>query len=554
MRQGTTDNSDGAGAKGADNSAVRGANSHAVQGKSAVRRLQRWLARMGLATLFVLLALWGSALSVCTLGRSSYRWHGFQVELRLLPAKRGLTTLVLRPLGEVQAYTHVAPVALIATLEEIQVDEIKKLVESNPNRDDLAQDFEKTARADLRNFVLRQFVVAALGGLLAPLLFRSRRTRWYISAMLLGMLVVGVLLGNILMTFDNHAFRTPIYTGTLKQAPWVIQFGKDAFTKIEALSQKLQSVAKNLDVLYGRINTPISGVGLDDGPNTFRILHISDIHNNPASMNFVRQVADQFKVKFIVDTGDLTDFGSPAETALAASVGKLPYPYVSVLGNHDSQAVGSALAGQPNVTQLNGQLVTIDGVTLLGLPNPASQRDGVGSVDTSDAQIQAQRDKLLQAVRAQPSIPDIIVVHDPEESRALWGSVPLILCGHEHRYYIETHDATEAALPPSTTPPAFALKTILCNAGTTGAAGGRYLDKDKGVAFSCAVLTFSAPPPPIPNPPSSIPNSLPPIENRKSKIENPQHPILRGIDMIVLNGELNQYSITHYTFNAEAGK
>ncbi len=508
-----------------------------------------------LSIVFVMLALWGSALSVCTLGRTAYRWHGFQVELRLLPAKRGLTTLVLRPLGEVQAYTHAAPVALIATLEEIQVDEIKKLVGSNPNRDDLAQDFERTARADLRNFVLRQFVVAALGGLLAPLLFRARRTRWYVCAMLLGACGVGVMLGNILTTFDNHAFRSPTYTGTLKQAPWVIQFGKDAFTKIEALSQKLQAVAKNLDVLYGRINTPIGGATLDDGPDTFRILHISDIHNNPAAMNFVRQVADQFKVKFIVDTGDLTDFGSPAETAVAGNIGKLPYSYVSVLGNHDSQAVGNALAAQPNVTLLNGQPVTLNGVTLLGLPNPASQRDGVGSVDTSDAQIQTQRDKLLQIVRALPFLPDIVAVHDPEESRALWGRVPLILCGHEHRYYIETHDASDAQPAPANTPPAPAMKstmqTIVCNAGTTGAAGGRYLDKAKGIAFSCAVLTF---------------RSTEKEKRRKGEEEtqnaqhpnvNPQSPIvnrqsqLRGIDMIVLNGELNQYSITHYTFNAE---
>ena len=543
MRKGTAEKDDGMEAQSV--------NSGAATGKTAMRKPRHWLARTGVAILFTLLALWGSILSVCTLGRTAYRWHGFQVELRLLPAKRGLTTLVLRPLGEVQAYTHVAPVALIATLEEIQVDEIKKLVESNPKRDEIAQEFERTARADLQNFVIRQFVVAALGGLLAPLLFRARRTRWYICAMLLGAAGVGVMLGNILTTFDNHAFRAPMYTGTLKQAPWVIQFGKDAFTKIEALSQKLQSVAKNLDALYGRINTPLSGAAFDDGPDTFRILHISDIHNNPASMNFVRQVADQFKVKFIVDTGDLTDFGSPAETAVAGTIGKLPYPYVSILGNHDSQAVGNALAAQSNVTLLNGQPVTLNGITLLGLPNPASQRDGVGSVDTSDAQIQAQRAKLLQAVHALPALPNIVAVHDPEESRALWGHVPLILCGHEHRYYIETHDSADAAPAPPGTPPAPTFQTVLCNAGTTGAAGGRYLDKAKGVAFSCAVLTFRHTEEETRKQgDKGTADAQPPNFNPQSPINKHQSQ-LRGIDMIVLNGELNQYSITHYTFNAD---
>ena len=41
----------------------------------------------------------------------------------------------------------------------------------------------------------------------------------------------------------------------------------------------------------------------------------------------------------IVDTGDLTDFGSPPETAMVQGIRKIGYPYVFVAGNHDSQTV-----------------------------------------------------------------------------------------------------------------------------------------------------------------------------------------------------------------------
>src|SRR5687767_15987356 len=98
--------------------------------------------------------------------------------------------------------------------------------------------------------------------------------------------------------------------------------------------------------------------------DTFRVLHVSDIHNNPAAFPFLREVAQQFQVEFIIDTGDLTDFGSPLEATIGREIARLPFPYVIVLGNHDSPTVGTALAQLPNVTVLDGNPVTVGGVTL----------------------------------------------------------------------------------------------------------------------------------------------------------------------------------------------
>jgi hypothetical protein len=252
---------------------------------------------------------------------------------------------------------------------------------------------------------------------------------------------------------------------------------------------------------------------------------------------------------------------------MVQDIAKLPYPYVFVAGNHDSQTVIDALAKVKNVTVLNGQVVNVKGLTLLGVPNPASARAGVGSVDTTPAELQAGGEALLRRVSALPTPPDIIALLDPQESRPLWGRVPLILCGHLHRPYLEYETGPNPGSAPAA-PPGTAVRsasasdpraltpiytTILCNAGTTGAAGLRYFEKEGGVPFSCAVLTFDR---------ATIPGAQKPAEasqphagedaERKPPPSPAPRPRLRAIDLIVQQGSLGEYSISHHTFNPES--
>ena len=498
------------------------------------------LRRLGFSLAFAMLACAGAILSVATLGRTSYRWRGLVVELRLLPASQGATTLALTPLGEVRAATHRAPLALIASLQQIEIEEIQKAFRSSPTAQILAQDFEKTARADLRDFVLRQIFFAAAGGLAAPILLRNHRVRYYLGGPALGVLLVGATLASALTTFDGKAFNTPIYSGALKEAPWIIRFGTDAFTKIEALSTKLQTVAGNLNVLYGRIEAVTDPLNQMPDPDAIRVLHISDIHNNPAAFGFVRKVAEQFHADVIVDTGDLTDFGSPLEGVTTQQIANLPYPYVYVAGNHDSLTTVGALSKLKNVTVLNGQTAEVKGLRMLGLPNPASARAGVGSVDTTPQELQDNAAKLLQDYQAAPDKPDIIAVHDPKQSVLLWGIAPLALCGHLH-----TPSLTTQSAPPLQSAAPNAIPTVVCNAGTTGAAGLRYFEgPDKTAPFTCAVLTFRR---------TAAPTTLlAPVPAKPDAVKMPPAPParlrLRAVDVIVLDGKFEQYSISHTTY------
>lgn len=453
-----------------------------------------------------LFALTASGFIVSVFGAQSYRWQAFDVEIRVAPARQGQTRLILQPLGEVRAATHETPLALKVSLRGLSFEKLKKFLLAPRGRKDLERDFERTARRSLADFTTRQILLGALGALLAPLLFRIRRVRTWLFCGLIGGGFVAALLLVTLRTFDKQAFQNPTYTGSLREAGAIIGIARSAFVNAQALSDRLRTVAANMNTLYGRISAAPGLV--PDEKETIRLLHVSDIHNNPAAVDFVRELSERFGVAAVVDTGDLSDFGTTLESPLSRGLARLRVPYVFIPGNHDSQATLRAIRANPNALILddpNGSFVTVAGLRLLGLPDPSSARTDVGSVNTSPEELRAAGERLRAAFDREK--PDIVCVHNPRMAEPLLPIAPLILCGHMHRTAIEVTDGR-----------------IVCNAGTTGGAGLRYFDRKEGVDFSAAVLTFTRPP----------------------------HPRLLFIDLVVLDASLSRYSISRRTFGSGA--
>jgi Icc-related predicted phosphoesterase len=449
---------------------------------------------------YFVLSLIGSGIAVTLFGARTYHWRAFELEVGIQPSLQGETRLIFTPLGEIRAKTHETPVALNIGLRSISFEEMKELIASPPPREELERDFQVTAQRCLRHLVIWQVFLGAIGALAVPLLLRVRKIRyWFICAIWGGGFVAAVFLSAI-KTFDKQAFESPQYTGSLRQAEWIITLAKDGFNKVETLSDKLRNVATNVNILYTRINN-VPGLAADI--DTIRILHISDIHNNPAAVRFVRDLAEKIKVDAVIDTGDLTDFGSPLETELSRGTALLDVPYLFVAGNHDSQATVAAMRANRNAVILHDQPVMVAGLTVIGSPDPSSARPGAGGVDTPQEAIQAAGEKLLADYQRSPIPPDIVCVHNPRQAEPLIGKVPIILCGHVHRQYVESRQ-----------------NTVICNAGTTGAAGARYFEQKQGVAFSACILTFSRQP----------------------------RPRLLFVDQVNLDGTLGQYSISRRTF------
>lgn len=415
----------------------------------------------------------------------------------------GSTRLRFIPLGEVLATTHKTPLALQISLINIAFDDAKKLITNPPPRKALESEFTRIARLDIKDFAQHQILFGAIGGLIAPLLMRPKRFRYWLLSSALGGGFVALIFLATLRTFNPTAFESPKYTGSLQQAEWIITLVKDGFNKAEALSEKLKNVAANLSKLYERINA-VPRIPADE--QTISILHITDIHNNPAAVAFVRELVQTTHVDMVIDTGDLTDFGSPLEADLSKGISQIKVPYVFLAGNHDSPAVLEAVRSYPTAIIMEGKPIEVKGLSILGSSDPSSAKAGADSVDTSPEALLLAGEKLASAYQKAPRPPDIVCVHDPRQGEPLIGKAKLILCGHEHRSYIVVKSGT-----------------IICNAGTTGAAGGRYFDKASGVPLSASLLRFTRPP----------------------------APRLLFIDRVVLDGTLNQYSISRETFNNE---
>lgn len=467
----------------------------------AAPRARRILLRLALGFLFLALALAGAGIAVTLFGKQTYHWRAFELEVSIRPAMTGQTRLIFAPLGEVRAHTHATPLHLNISLRGVSFDDMKKLIAHPPPRAEIEEEFERTARSDLSDFARKQILLGAIGGLFAPILLHTRRLYGWLLAVLIGGGFITLTFFSTLRTFDHDAFRNPTYTGSLREAPWVIALAKNAFSKAEALSEKLRNVASNLNTLYGRIRAL---PGYTPEEDTVSLLHISDIHNNPAAVDFVLALADKFAVKAVIDTGDLTDFGTPLETGLSQGLARLKVPYLFLAGNHDSQATVRAVRAHRNAVILQGKPVEVAGLSILGAPDPGSAREGAGSVDTSLEALSAAAEQLVVAFHQAEPRPDIVCVHNPRQAEALVGQAPLILCGHMHRAYVEERDGT-----------------VVCNAGTTGAAGARYFERKEGVAFSAAILTFALRP----------------------------QPRLLYIDQVTLDGSLGQYSISRRSFN-----
>ncbi len=469
--------------------------------RTALRQGRRRLARLGPALALAILSLLGATLAVSTWGARTYRWQAFDVQIALRPALRGQTRLFLPPLGAVSADTHRAPVALEVSLVGLSLERIQALAARSPRKNLLEDDLARTARADLKDFVWRQIGWGALGGLIAPALLRARRLRFWFGGGLVGGGAVALVLLAAYRTFDTAALGSPTYTGSLRQAASLLGLARTAFDNAQRLSDRMRGVAGELNTLYGRISAA-SALAAPDGP-TVRILHITDIHNNGLAVGFVQQLARRFDVDAVIDTGDLTDFGSPVEGRLSSGLAQIPVPTLFVAGNHDSQATVRAERAAPHTTVLDGQVVTLDGLRILGEPDPSSARPGVGSVDTSDAALAAAEARLAADVQGLEPPADIVCVHNPRQAAGVIGRVPLVLCGHTHTASVETQGVT-----------------VVCNGGTTGGAGTRYFDRPGGVPLTAAILTFT----------------------------RAARPRLLTIDQVSLDGSLGEFSITRRAF------
>ena len=179
-----------------------------------------------------------------------------------------------------------------------------------------------------------------------------------------------------------------------------------------------------------------------------RLLHISDVHLNPLGLEVARGLADTFAVDAVIDTGDLTSFGIDGESRIASLIESFDAPYYLVPGNHDSEENRAALARYANLTVLDGDVVDVGGVRILGVADPGHTTVGGISREVAVGLRNEHADEVANLVRR--SRPDVLAVAGLSLADDSLGDVPLVISGDIHERSEHEEDGTRLLTVGST--------------------------------------------------------------------------------------------------------
>lgn len=389
------------------------------------------------------------------------------VEVRLRPDIHGGTELGLPPLGQVAAPTHRAPLTLSVDVTSLDVDEVQQLIaEDDPAarlRAGAVQGFE----AQIRRLLVKTLVLSALVGAAVAALLPGRRWLHLPVGAVGGLLGVAAALGLVWRGYDSTAFeREPRFEGALEQAPPLL-------STIQRHVADFDVVRNRVAVLGARIAELYTATAVEDptGTGDTRVLHVSDIHSNPIGIEMIDRLVESFDIDAVIDTGDITTFGSPLEARIGDLLADVGVPYYLVAGNHDSPANRVALAALPQVVALDGDTVEFAGISVLGVADPTFTADG--RVDTAEANEVKERSARGVARQVRRQRPDVLAVHDLRQAAEAAGEVPLIIAGHTHERSSEERDGT-----------------LLLTVGSAGATGLGSFTAESDLAYEAEILHF----------------------------------------------------------------
>jgi predicted phosphodiesterase len=424
----------------------------------------------------------GALLAVTFLAHQEVTVGPATLRLSAGPALTGSSRLAAPPFGSVSARTHRGPLAFRATIDDVDVPRLGRLLEGSPGPDPggprLAEleatlgPLERQARRAASGFVLRIAGLGLAGGLAAVVLFPRRTRRRLVRCGIGGVLATAVLLGPALLTYDVGAFREPRYEGALEYAPALIGDVRTGLHRLRTLREEMVLIGHNLDRAYAALANPIGDLHSN---GTVRVLHVSDMHLNPAGFDLAERLADQFDVAAVVDCGDMGTWGLPREPEIAANIARFDIPYLFVKGNHDDTGMVDAVAANKNARVLDGTGAEVEGIRFFGVADPTFT-PGKGQQVEQFEQLKVQRSvAVADAIERQAVRPHVLLVHDGRLAAYARGHVATVLEGHLHRFGTEVVNGT---------------RTLMT--GTTGAGGPDNFRAEDPPPADAEVLYFDA--------------------------------------------------------------
>jgi predicted phosphodiesterase len=415
----------------------------------------------------VLLAVIGMLTFVSLFSSFTTTLDAFQIQFGLTIFDAGFTQLELPPLGRVRARTHMPPLMLKAALVNVNLDQLQVLLDKVEDPEYLDNLRHETQRK-VNMFLTRLLILALIGGVAGPYFFGERDRKRLLIAGIIGIMLLGSLLAVSYATYEPLAFMNPEFEGILQAAPWMFGMLEETLFNLRSLGEQLELIAVNISELFAQVEQ-LEALGTVEGD--LKVAHISDLHNNPAGMDFVAQVIRTFGVHLVIDTGDITDFGTQIEAELASPIENFDIPYIFVPGNHDSPEVINRMKDIPNVIVLEEGQVDVLGLRVAGIADPSSRDSGM--VVAADYVLDEYATRLGDVIDQEENLPHVVAVHHPRIAARFLNRVRVVLTGHNHQ--LDIREQGEA---------------VMINAGTTGASGIRGLQARQETPFSLVLLHF----------------------------------------------------------------
>ncbi|MFG1923584.1 metallophosphoesterase [Cryptosporangium sp. NPDC048952] len=450
-----------------------------AHGRHRLARLKRlrgpkWL-RTGVVAF--LIALVGTTIGLQIGGRAEVEIGPFQMQLAAQPSLTGGSQLRIPPLGAISIQSHSGPIRLVARVDGLNESETRQLI-ADPARIEEATDLTTgDVRSAVETLALRAVGAGLLGAvLLGAIAFRDVRRTALTGGMALVLLAGSG--GIAAATLKPSSLSQPRYEGLLTNIPALIGDARSIYDNYGQYRGQLVQILTNMSKVYEAVSTLPT---YQPDPNTIRVMHVSDLHNNPTAWQVIGTIGNQFQVNAVFDTGDLTDWGSAAEANLYASnIAALKVPYVFIRGNHDSADVARAVGSNPNAVVLDDTVREVAGLVVAGAGSSRFTPDKTTGDDNAGKDVEARSGEALAETvqrwnRENEKSVDVMMIHEPAAAEPLEERGPLILAGHTHERKVEALDKD----------------TLLMIEGSTGAAGLRGLQGDTPKSFEMTVLYFT---------------------------------------------------------------
>jgi predicted phosphodiesterase len=437
-------------------------------------RIPRWLRPLGRAVPVlrpVAFAAAGTTLALVAAAHVGASIGPFDTTFSARPGLTGETLIRLAPLGTITLDTHDSPISVEVRVDELRVDAAEAIARDPSLLDRIEDELADDARGALVALAWRTFLFAVAGGMLGGLVARTS-WRGLVAGGTTGLAIVSVVGTLVAVTWRPNALAEPRYTGLLTVAPRAVGDAEAIVERFGEYRAQLADLVGNVTALYRAAQDLPT---FDPSDRTVRVLHVSDIHLNPQAYDLAERLVDDFDVDAVVDTGDVTDWGTEPESRLVRRIADLDVPYVYVRGNHDSRATQRAVGRQPNAVVLDGDVATVAGIRFFGVGDPRYTPDKskpTGKVVEREVALgyASRVARLLGELRVAP---DVLLVHDWRLATESYGRVPLVLTGHTHEPSLERTDGT-----------------VVLTQGSTGGAGLRILRGEDPEPLTASVLYF----------------------------------------------------------------